>query len=315
MTAGENDTITAVAPLLVGHWTEREAATGCTVVLCPEGAVASADVRGGAPGTRETDLLRPGNLVERVHAVLLTGGSAFGLAAADGVMRYLEERGIGFDAGVARVPLVPAAALFDLAVGRADVRPGPEMGYQACLAARDGPVEEGAVGAGAGATVGHLLGAGAMRGGIGTAAVDLPGGVVVGALAAVNSFGDVRDEQSGAIIAGARAPSGEFVDTARTLMELEGEPAFGRMSTHTTLVVVATNAVLSKAEANRVAHLAQDGLARVISPAHTMFDGDIVFTLSTGGDVSNLLTLGAAAAGAVARAITRAVRLGNGLQG
>jgi L-aminopeptidase/D-esterase-like protein len=277
--------------------------------------VAGVDVSGGAPATRETDLLRAGMLVERVHAVLLTGGSAFGLAAADGVMRYLEERSVGFDAGVARVPIVPAAALFDLAVGRADVRPGPEMGYQACLAAGDGPVEEGAVGAGAGATVGRLLAAGAMRGGIGTAALDLPGGVVVGALAAVNAFGDVRDEHTGAIIAGAREPDGAFVDTARMLLEREEELEFHALQNHTTLVVVATNAVLTKAEANRLAQLAQDGVARVVSPAHTMFDGDIIFALSTGQAVSNLLALGAAAAATVAQAITRAVRISNGLGG
>jgi L-aminopeptidase/D-esterase-like protein len=307
--------ITAVGGIRVGHATDAGAQTGCTVILCPGGVVAGVDVSGGAPATRETDLLRAGMLVERVHAVLLTGGSAFGLAAADGVMRYLEERSVGFDAGVARVPIVPAAALFDLAVGRADVRPGPEMGYQACLAAGDGPVEEGAVGAGAGATVGRLLAAGAMRGGIGTAALDLPGGVVVGALAAVNAFGDVRDEHTGAIIAGAREPDGAFVDTARMLLEREEELEFHALQNHTTLVVVATNAVLTKAEANRLAQLAQDGVARVVSPAHTMFDGDIIFALSTGQAVSNLLALGAAAAATVAQAITRAVRISNGLGG
>lgn len=289
--------------------------TGCTVVLATHGAVAGVDVRGAAPATRETDLLRPGMLVERVDAILLTGGSAFGLAAADGVMRYLEERGIGFDAGVARVPIVPAAALFDLGVGRADVRPTAEMGYRACQVAADGPIEEGMVGAGTGATVGHLLGPdGAMRGGIGTAALRLPGDVVVGALAAVNAFGDIRDEATGAILAGARTPSGEFLDTARAFLEREGEIGFGRfMSTNTTLVVVATNAGLTKAEATRLAHLAQDGFARVISPAHTMVDGDIVFALSTGNAVGDLPTLGAAAAEVVARAITRAVRISNGL--
>ena len=305
--------ITAVAGIRVGHATDAQAQTGCTVVLCPQGAIAGVDVSGGAPATRETELLRPGMLVERVHAVLLAGGSAFGLAAADGVMRYLEERGIGFDAGVARVPIVPAAALFDLGVGRADVRPGPEMGYQACLAATDGPVEEGPVGAGAGATVGHLLGAGAMRGGIGTAAVDLPGDVVVGALAAVNAFGDVRDETSGEIIAGARSPSGVFLDTARVLLQMAEELPFRRGAASTTLVVVGTNAMLSKAEANRLARLAQAGLARVISPAHTIFDGDVVFALSCGDAVSNLLALGAAAAEAVAQAVVRAVRLSNAL--
>jgi L-aminopeptidase/D-esterase-like protein len=230
-------------------------------------------------------------------------------------MRYLEERGIGFDAGVARVPIVPAAALFDLGVGRADVRPTAEMGYRACQVATDGPVQEGAVGAGTGATVGHLLGPdGAMRGGIGTAALRLPGDVVVGALAAVNAFGDIRDEATGEILAGARTPTGEFVDTARAFLEGKGELGFARfMSTNTTLAVVATNAGLTKAEVTRLAQLAQDGFARVITPAHTMVDGDIVFALSTGDAVSNLLTLGSAAAGIVAQAITRAVRISNRL--
>lgn len=304
--------ITTVPGVLVGHATDREAQTGCTVVLCPAGAVGGVDVAGGAPATRETDLLRPGMLVERVHAVLLTGGSAFGLGAADGVMRFLEEHGIGFDAGVALVPIVPAAALFDLGVGRSDVRPDAAMGHRACTAAGGGPVEEGAVGAGTGARVGHLLGTGWMRGGIGTAVVDLPGGVLVGALAAVNAFGDVRDE-SGAIIAGARDPAGGFVDTARVLAEAPGEAPFARRPSHTTLVVVATNATLSKAEANRLAHLAQAGVARVVSPAQTIFDGDVAFALSTGDAVSNQLTLGAAAAEVVARAIIRAVRVSNGL--
>ncbi|MGH2453986.1 MAG: P1 family peptidase [bacterium] len=310
--------LTAVPGIRVGHATDAEAQTGCTAVLTPAGAVAGVDVGGGAPATRETDLLRPGMLVERVHAVLLTGGSAFGLAAADGVMRYLEEQGIGFEVGragepdVVRVPIVPAAALFDLGVGRADVRPTAEMGYRAARAATDGPVPEGMVGAGTGATVGHLFGAGAMRGGLGTAAVDLPGGAIVAALAVVNAFGDVRDDHSGEIIAGARSPSGEFVDTARAFLET-GKDGVALGRTNTTLVVVATNAGLTKAEAGRLARTTQDGLARVISPAHTMFDGDIVFALSLGEAASNLAALGAAGVEVVARAITRAVRLSNGL--
>jgi L-aminopeptidase/D-esterase-like protein len=258
-------------------------------------------------------------LVERVHAVLLTGGSAFGLAAADGVMRYLEEQGVGFEVSLAgdpdivRVPIVPAAALFDLGVGRADVRPTAEMGHRAARAATDGPVPEGMVGAGTGATVGHLFGAGSMRGGLATAAVDLPGGVIVAALVAVNAFGDVRDERSGEIIAGARSPSGEFVDTARAFLEQGREVGFAAGRANTTLAVVATNAGLTKAEAGRLARTAQDGLARVISPAHTMFDGDIVFALSLGEMAPNLASLGAAAVEVVARAITRAVRISNGL--
>jgi len=305
--------ITAVPGILVGHATDQESRTGCTVVLCPTGAVGGVAVPGGAPATRETDLLRPGMLVERVHAVLLTGGSAFGLAAADGVMRYLEEQGQGFDAGVARVPIVPAAAIFDLAVGRADVRPDAAMGYRACLAARAGPVEEGTVGAGTGATVGHLFGAGAMPGGIGTAAVELAGGVVVGALAVVNAFGDVRDPTTGEIVAGARDPQGTLVDTARVLLGWEGDLGFPRGPGHSTLVVVATNALLAKAEANRLADLGVAGLARVLTPALTMFDGDVIFALSTGDAMGNLLSLGAAAAEVVGAAIVRAVRVSNGL--
>jgi len=311
--------LTAVPGIRVGHATDAEAQTGCTVVLTPAGAVAGVDVGGGAPATRETDLLRPGMLVERVHAVLLTGGSAFGLAAADGVMRYLEEQGVGFEVSLAgdpdivRVPIVPAAALFDLGVGRADVRPTAEMGHRAARAATDGPVPEGMVGAGTGATVGHLFGVGSMRGGLATAAIDLPGGVIVAALVAVNAFGDVRDERSGEIIAGARSPSGEFVDTARAFLEQGREVGFAAGRANTTLAVVATNAGLTKAEAGRLARTAQDGLARVISPAHTMFDGDIVFALSLGEMAPNLASLGAAAVEVVARAITRAVRISNGL--
>ncbi len=311
--------LTAIPGIRVGHATDAEAQTGCTAVLTPAGAVAGVDVGGGAPATRETDLLRPGMLVERVHAVVLSGGSAFGLAAADGVMRYLEEQGVGFEVGLAgeppvvRVPIVPAAALFDLGVGKPDVRPTAEMGYRAARSATDGPVAEGVVGAGTGATVGHLFGAGSMRGGLGTAVVDLPGGVIVAALVAVNAFGDVRDERSGEIIAGARSPSGEFVDTARAFLEQEREVGFAAGRANTTLAVVGTNAGLTKAEAGRLARTAQDGLARVISPAHTIFDGDVVFALSLGEAASNLASLGAAAVEVVARAITRAIRISNGL--
>ncbi|MBI2972547.1 MAG: P1 family peptidase [Armatimonadetes bacterium] len=305
--------ITDVHGITVGHATDLGAATGCTVIVCEQGAVAGVDVRGSAPGTRETDLLRPMNLVERVHAVLLTGGSAFGLAAADGVMRFLEERGIGFETGVAKVPIVPAAVIFDLAVGNAKVRPGPEMGHAAARAAIRN-VEEGSVGVGAGATVGKLLGpSSAMKGGVGTWSVRLPRGVIVGALVVVNAFGDVLDNDTGAILAGARDPgSGRFLNMAEMLLTMEEMPGFPRNST---LGVVATNATLTKEAANKLAQMAHDGLARVISPAHTMFDGDVIFALSLGEAKANLLSLGVAAERAVAEAVKRAVRLAKGLGG
>lgn len=318
--------ITAVPGIRVGHATDLDALTGCTVVLCEAGAVGAVEVRGAAPGTRETDLLRPEMLVQEVHGVLLTGGSAFGLAAADGVMRYLEERRVGFDTGVAKVPIVPAAVLFDLAVGNSKRRPDANMGYAACLEASDGVVSEGQVGAGTGATVGKLLGpAGFMRGGIGSSSIDLPGGVVVGAIAAVNAFGDILDDH-GRILAGTRTPKGDFLDTARALLLWEGPIPFARTAsgapgvrpgraTNTVLAVVATNAGLSKSEATRVAQLAHDGLARVVSPSHSLFDGDVIFVLSTGREHGNPLALGIAAGQTVAEAIIRAVRVSNGLGG
>ena len=300
-----NDTLTVIPGLTVGHWTNLEARTGCTVVLCgAEGAVCGVDVRGGAPGTRETDLLNPMNVVERAHAILLSGGSAFGLAAADGVMRFLEERGIGYETHVAKVPIVPTAILFDLGVGRADIRPDAAAGYAACLAASDAPVAQGRVGAGAGATVGKLLGpTGAMDGGVGSASLTLGDGVRVAALAAVNPAGDVIDED-GRILAGARWPDGSFAD-AEALVT--GGSARASHLQHTTLVCVATDARLTKAEATRVAMMAHDGLARAIRPAHTMFDGDTVFALSLGEQAGNLSAIGAAAAVVTARAIRNAV--------
>ncbi len=312
-----NGTLTDVSGIRVGHYTDLEAATGCTVVLTPEGARASVDVRGAAPGTRETDLLQPGRLVDTVHAILLTGGSAFGLAAADGVMRWLEERGYGFDTGVARVPIVPAAVLFDLAVGRADVRPGPEAGYAACEAATTDPVPMGNVGAGTGATVGKLLGMRyAMKGGIGSASVRLANGVVVAALAAVNALGDVVDPATGSILAGTRKPVvGGFLNTAAALRGHLGQTVLELMSGNTTLVVVATNARLDKASLLTLAGMAHDGLARAIRPVHTMLDGDTVFALSTGDAEGNLTAIGAAAADVVAEAIVQAVKRAEPLHG
>lgn len=304
--------ITDVAGLRVGHTTDLRALTGCTVVLSEAGAVGGVDVRGSAPGTRETDLLRPMNLVQRVHGVLLTGGSAFGLAAADGVMRYLEERGRGFETGVPgvpRIPIVPAAVIFDLRVGDPRARPTAQTGYDACRAAST-TVEEGNVGAGTGATVGKFLGAAsAMKGGVGSWSVTLPGGVVVGALAVVNAFGDVLDDRSGTILAGARDPGGAgLLNMSKLLQSVEVPPGIG-LGENTTLVVVATNARLSKEEVNWLARVAHDGLARVISPVHTLYDGDTVFALSIGDLRSHLLPLGAAAVDAVAEAVKRGVRL------
>ncbi len=302
--------ITRVPDIKVGHAQDDAALTGCTVILCEQGAVGGVDQRGGAPGTRETDLLRPMHLVQRVHAVLLAGGSAFGLAAADGVVRWLEERGHGFDVGVARVPIVPAAVLFDLDIGRAEARSTPGMGYAACQAASGGPVAEGCLGAGTGARVGTVNGVGrATKGGLGTASVDLGGGLVVGAVFAANCFGDVVDPATGRIVAGARDVRGEgFADTMQVLKGQVGRPLQGFGGASNTIIgVVATNAALGKEEANKVAQMAQDGLARVVRPAHTMFDGDTVFSLSTGDRVADVTLVGAYAAEVTAQAILRAV--------
>ncbi len=313
MVRSKQHAITDVPGIRVGHATDAEAMTGCTVVLCqPAGAVGGVDQRGGAPGTRETDLLRPMHLVDRVHAVLLTGGSAFGLEAAGGVVRWLEERGIGFDAGVARVPIVPAAVLFDLAVGKADVRPDAVMGYAACQAAGEGTVAEGSVGAGTGCTVGKVLGPGrASRAGIGTASVHLGGGLVVGAIVAVNAFGDVVDPRGGEILAGARSLAGDgFADTLAVMKGMVGKAVLrfaGRG--HTVIGVVATNARLSKEQVNKVAQMAHDGLARAVRPAHTLFDGDTLFALATGDKRADVNLVGAYAAEVVAEAIVRGVRL------
>ncbi|HET92123.1 MAG TPA: peptidase S58 family protein [Chloroflexi bacterium] len=315
-----HNAITDVTGIRVGHYTDREGITGCTVLLCEGGAIGGVDVRGSAPGTRETDLLRPINLVQEVHAVLLTGGSAYGLDAAGGVMRWLEERGVGFGVGVGVVPIVPAAVLFDLALGDPQVRPDAKAGYQACQAAADGPVSEGCVGAGTGATVGKLLGPKfATKSGLGSASLKIGKGIVVGAIAAVNSFGDVVDPDSGVILAGTRKPVvGGFLDTARRMQGDLGQTILSLANT--TLAVVATDAGLTKEGANKVAQMAHDGLARAIRPVHTMFDGDTIFALSTGklskkrreADVS---VIGAAAADVLARAVVRAVQRAESLGG
>ncbi len=292
--------------VFVGHATNTAARTGCTVIVCPHGATAGVAVRGGAPGTRETDLLQPGNLVDQVHAVLLTGGSAFGLAAADGVMRWLYERGYGFATSVVTVPIVPAAVLFDLGVGEA-VWPDAEMGYAACAAAQASDLEWGAVGAGAGATVGKLFGAAqACPGGIGLASVEAAGSVVA-AIVAVNAFGQVVDPQTQAIVAGPRRPDGTFADTVHLL--LNGVPP-ARVLEHTTIGCIITTARLDKAACTRAASIAHDGLARTIRPAHTQLDGDTLFMLSaprSDAPPTDSIAIGVAAAEAVAQAVIHAV--------
>lgn len=302
----QKDAITDVPGIEVGHAQDDEALTGCTVVLCRAGATAGVDVRGGAPGTRETDLLSPINLVEKVHAVMLAGGSAFGLDAASGVMRYLEENKIGFDVGIARVPIVPAAILFDLGVGRADVRPDAEMGYKACLNATKNDVAQGNVGAGTGACVGNLLGVQqAMKSGVGSASMSLESGIIVGALVAVNPLGDVVDPINGKIIAGLRLENGSFADTQEIMKKGIGRSGF---ENNTVIGVVAVNALLTKADATKVAQMAHDGLARVIRPAHTMWDGDTIFALGTGEKKMDISTIGACAAEVFSQAILRAVK-------
>lgn len=313
-----SSSLNIIPGIQVGHAQNFEAATGCTVILTQTGAVCGVDQRGGAPGTRETDLLRPMHLVEKVHAVLLAGGSAFGLAAADGVMRWLEENNIGFDASVARVPIVPAAVLFDLAIGRADVRPDAAMGYAACQAAAGqlNATAAGTIGAGTGATVGKILGpAGRMKGGLGTAIIELRQNLWVGALIVVNCLGDVINPETGHILAGARKlPEGNFVDT----MQVMKKPLAGSFtgSGNTVIGVVATNATLSKEAVNKVAQMAHDGLARAIRPAHTMFDGDTIFALATGqAEAAEVNLIGAYGAEATAQAIVDAVQQATSVAG
>ena len=307
-----HDDITDIPGIRVGHDTNLVAGTGCTVILCDIPATGGVDVRGGAPATRETDLLRPMYLVEEVHAIVLTGGSAFGLDAASGVMRYLEERGIGLDTGVAKVPIVPAAAIFDLAFGDASVRPDAAAGYRACEQATAEPVAQGNAGAGTGATVGKMMEpALAMKGGLGSASTQLPDGTLVGAIVAVNALGDILDPGTQQVVAGTRNPAGGFI--------------FNNPFGNTTIAIVATNATLTKSEVNKVAQMAHNGLAMVIQPAHTMFDGDTVFALALGAKTqtahdpatapAQVSMIGAAAATTLARAIVKAVRNATDLHG
>jgi len=300
--------ITDVTGIKVGHYTDTKAITGCTVILCENGAVGGVDVRGSAPGTRETDLLRPMNLVERIHAVLLSGGSAYGLDAAGGVMRYLEERGYGHDTSVAKVPIVPAAVIFDLNIGDPTVRPGLEAGYKACLAATDKAVPEGSVGAGTGATVGKILGIErAVKSGLGTASQEIAGGIKVAALVVVNAVGNVFDCGNCVTIAGPRNEQNKgFLSTLDLLKQMGDWQPWA--PTNTTLGVVATNAALSKEQVNKLAQMAQDGFARAINPSHMMHDGDTVFALSLGNKACDISILGSVAADVVSKAIARAVQ-------
>jgi L-aminopeptidase/D-esterase-like protein len=311
--------LTDVPGLKVGHFTDPRRPTGCSVVLAEAGAVCGVDVRGGAPGTRETDLLSPVSTVEQVHAVLLSGGSAFGLDAAGGVMRYLEEQGIGFEVGPHRVPIVPAAILFDLNLGDPRIRPDAAAGHAAARDANGGPVAEGNVGAGAGATVGKLFGfERAMKGGLGSASWRIPESrVVVGALVVVNALGDVVDPEDGRLLAGARTAAGSALEDTRRAL-LDGRVGYrAPKGANTTLAVVATNARLARPQATKVAQMAHDGLARAIRPAHTPWDGDTVFALSTGEEdlPEATLVLGSLAAEVLAAAVVRAVRAAAGLPG
>ncbi|MBN2304488.1 MAG: P1 family peptidase [Anaerolineae bacterium] len=312
----DNQTITAIEGIRVGHAHNLDGPTGCTVILCPPGTVGGVDQRGGAPGTRETDLLRPLHMVQHVDAVLLTGGSAYGLDAAGGVMRFLEKQGIGFPVGVGVVPIVPAAVIFDLDLGDPAIRPDAAMGYAACETASADPVAEGCAGAGAGARVGGLMGPPfRCKSGLGSAVIEVGDGLRVGAVFVVNALGDVIAE-NGAILAGTRQPP----DGAQFANAMNILPMMARMvpgsAGNTVIGVVATNAQLSKEDANKMAQMAQDGLARAVRPAHTMLDGDTIFALATGSaGPANISVIGAFAAEAAAHAIRRAVQSATPLAG
>lgn len=298
--------ITAIGGLSVGHWTEPAALTGCTAIICENGAVCGVDVRGSAPGTRETDLLRGYNSVTGINAVMLCGGSAFGLDAASGAMRYLEERGLGVDVGMGVVPIVPAAVIFDLGVGDSSIRPTKDDGYAACLDAKAGAYSTGRVGVGTGATVGKAFGPKfAMSSGIGSSCIDIGGGVKIGALVAVNALGDVYNPETGCIVAGARDGDG-FLNCMSMTSQSAAQAGF----TNTTIGVIATNASLTREEANKIASMGHDGLAMTIKPVHTHLDGDTLFALST-GEVQNvsMLSIMIGAVKAVSLAVLDAVSM------
>jgi L-aminopeptidase/D-esterase-like protein len=304
--------ITDVDGILVGHATDLTGYTGCTVILCEEGAVCGLDVRGSASGTRQVDSLNLSHIVEQVHAVLLCGGSSFGLDAATGVMKFLEEKNIGFDVGIARIPIIPAAVIFDFFFGSAKIRPTAAMGYEACLNAKE-TVEEGSVGAGTGATVGKLFEiTRAMKGGIGTSSIIMPDGLIVGALVVVNAFGDIIDNITGKVIAGARVSdeSLEFAHTSDSLKKGFIKKQFGLINT--TLGVVATNARFNKRDITKVAQISQCGLIKTISPVHTTFDGDLIFALSMGKMEADINRVGVLSEFVVAEAVKRAVKKADG---
>jgi L-aminopeptidase/D-esterase-like protein len=307
--------LTDIPGIRVGHVSDFDAVTGCTAILCEQGAVCGVDIRGSATGTQEIETLRPGHVTDRIHGITLAGGSAFGLEAASGVRRYLANRKVGFAFGGQYIPIVASAILFDLGIGKTNLHPNAAMGEAAAAAATTDAVTEGNIGAGTGATVGKLFGkARAMKGGLGTFTVTLPGGVLVSALCAVNAVGDVRDPATGKIVAGARksADSSEFVDSE--LQMLNGTRIGGGRS-NTTLGVVATNAALDKVQATKLAELASLGMARTIYPVNTMSDGDILFAMSAGAAKMDINTLGVAAAHALSQSILRAVRAARTLAG
>ena len=315
-----NLTLTAVPGIKVGHHTIAERPTGCTAILVEGGAAAGVDVRGSAPASAETDLLKPVNLVQQVYAISLSGGSAFGLDSRTGIMRYLDEKNIGFKAyGTINVPIVPAASLIDLNVGtNPKIRPTADCGYRAAQAASTAPVAEGNVGAGTGATVGKSAGsARAMKGGIGSAAIQMPDGLIVAALVAVNAAGDIIDPATGKVVAGVRTADGKSLADARVLLTTGALRQPARIGENTTLAVVATNAALTKTQATKVAEMAHDGFARAIYPSHTMGDGDTIFALATGSQpgTADVSRVGALAAQVVADAIVRAARQATGIPG
>lgn len=299
-----NGCITDIGGVTAGHYTDQQNRTGCTVIIIEGGGVAGVDIRGSAPGTRETDLLRPTNTVQCADAIVLSGGSAFGLATADGVMHWLEEHGAGFDTGFARVPIVPAAVLYDLGVGSADVRPDAQAGYSACEDAKQTPLAQGCLGAGTGATIGKAAGMQyAARGGLGTASLSLGGGVVIAACFAVNALGDVYDHTTGKKIAGMKDADVYDVLTQGAAQDFSAQ--------NTTLGIIGTNAALTKEQANKLACMGQDGIAMCIRPAHTLFDGDTVFAFGTGAQACDINALLAAGAVVSARAIINAVKEAN----